>query len=269
VQGSKEQLYVAIQQGFLVGLKRQYTNITTGMSFGFEWMETDLKNKAAAQAINFAPSLVDVKIPYLYVEPTLVADYLDDKLYPTIGSFTIASVKGMIPLGKVNDSLIKVLLEQSFFYPAYRSLVAGFRFRIGHIFNQCFNQIMPPERFYLGGANSVRGYEPDFAPPLGCFKEAGCKNKLVPQGGKSMLNMNMELRFPLFKSFTGALFQDAGVLIGDDVSYIKEQVVAATGGGIRYNTPVGPFRFDIGFKWKKLQPEDSRVAWYLTLGNAF
>jgi outer membrane protein insertion porin family len=269
VQGSKDKLYVAIQQGFVIGLNRKYSHSTTGLNVGFELMETSLKNRAAAEAINFSPALADVKVPYLYLEPTLVVDHLDDKIYPTLGSFTFLSAKGMIPLSKVNDSLIKVLLEQSFFYPVYESLVAGFRCRIGHIFNQCFNQIMPPERFYLGGANSVRGYDPDFAPPLGCFESANKRKKLVPQGGKSMLNVNAELRFPLFKSISGALFQDAGVLIGDDVAAIKEQFVAATGGGIRYNTPVGPLRFDIGFKWKKRFPEDSRMAWFLTLGNAF
>ncbi len=269
VLGSKDQLYVAIQQGFLVGLNRKYNNVTTNLNVGLEWMETLLKNKEAAQAINFSPALVDVKIPYLYLEPTIVVDYLDDKLNPTLGSFTVASAKSMVPLGKVKDSLIKVLVEQSFFYPIYRTLIGGFRFRIGHIFNQCFNQIMPPERFYLGGENSVRGYEPDLAPPLGCFVDSSCRKKFVPQGGKSMLNANIELRFPLFRSISGAVFQDAGVLIGDDVSCIAGQVVAATGAGFRYNTPVGPLRFDVGFKWKKRYPSDSRMAWFLTLGNAF
>lgn len=269
VQGSNEQLYVAIQQGFLFGLSRKYTRMTTGLNCGLEWMETQLKNRAAARAIDFSPALVDEKIPYFYLEPSFVVDYLDDKLNPTLGSFTFASLKGVVPLRKVDETYLKFSIEQSFFYPIYRDIIAGFRFRVGHIFNQCFSQIMPPERFYLGGANSVRGYNPDFCPPLGCFEDSCGRKRLVPQGGKSMLNMNVELRFPLANRLNGAFFQDAGVLIGDDFAHIHEQVVAATGAGLRYNTPVGPLRFDVGFKWKKLHPHDSRVAWFLTLGNIF
>jgi outer membrane protein insertion porin family len=267
--GKHEPLYLATQQGFLVGVSHKHEQTTFGCNIGVEWMETSLKNRIAAAAINFSPALVDVKIPYFYVEPSVVFDRLDDKLNPTRGLFTVASIKAMWPFSRTKPFL-KMLFEQSFFYPLSHRVIGCLHIRAGHVFNQLFCQIMPPERFFLGGAYSLRGYQPDFAPPLGCYIDCGGKRQYVPQGGKSMVNINMELRFPVWGKMNGALFQDAGLLVGDSLtSSIKDAGVAATGLGLRYNTPVGPLRFDVGAKWKKYAASDSRFAWFLTLGHAF
>jgi outer membrane protein insertion porin family len=272
VIGTKEPLYIALQHGFLINVthraKQIVAGITSGITLGFEWMETELKSVTAARAINFSPSLLDHKVPYVFVEPSVVIDHLDDKINPCLGYFTVLSCKGMFPL-TTTRSLFKILAEQSVFYPLYKNLIGALRVKIGHIFNRQFNQIMPPERFYLGGPNSIRGYNPDFAPPLGCLVE-GSRNQLVPQGGKTVVNINIELRFPIFRKIAGAVFQDVGALFGDDlVARLKDGWVAASGAGIRYNTPIGPLRFDVGCKWKKFYEKDSRFAWYLTLGHAF
>jgi len=270
VIGKRLPLYVALQQGCLVSLSRKFSPITFGFSSGFEWLETEVKNAHAARAINFVPQLNKVQIPYWFIEPTLVLDFLDNKVYPSSGSFTLISGKGMLPFKRVTPFL-KVLVEQTFFVPFARVLVGGFRFRAGHVFSTRFNQIMPPDRFFLGGAHSVRGYEPDHVPPLGtlCDPDTG-KNILVPQGGRTMANVNIELRFPLYKKLSGVVFQDVGLLLGDEgVSVVKERAVAGSGLGLRYNTPIGPLRLDVGMKWRKSYPQDSRFAWYLTLDNFF
>jgi len=248
VIGSKDPLYVATQQGGLIGLRFKYKELTFGLYSGFEFQETILKSKAAAQAINFSPSLVCKPVPYIYVEPTIVLDYLNDKLTPTRGSFTVITMKGMFPTTHKVTTFLKVLIEESVFFTPIPPITLGFRFRCGHVFNQQFNQITPPERFFLGGPNTLRGYDLDFAPPLGKFIDCG-KKKYVPQGGKTMINANFEIRFPVYKYISGALFQDAGLLVGDDVvskfaQAVKNHGVAATGIGLRYNTPIGPLRFD-------------------------
>jgi outer membrane protein insertion porin family len=272
VIGSKDPLYVATQQGLVTGLHIKYKALTFGLNTGFEWQKTSLKSTAAAEAINFSPSLVDRYVPYFYVEPTVVLDYLNDKLTPTHGSFTVITLKGMFPTERAL-TFIKFLIEESVFTTPVPPITLGLRFRFGHVFNQRFNQITPPERFFLGGPNTLRGYDLDFAPPLGCFNDGG-KFKFVPQGGKTMINANFEIRFPIYKYISGALFQDAGLLIGDDLvssffQCVANHGVAATGFGVRYNTPIGPLRFDLGVKWKKFKNSDSPVAWYVTLGNAF
>lgn len=85
-----------------------------------------------------------------------------------------------------------------------------------------------------------------------------------------MVNMNFEVRIPLFQKFDTVVFQDFGVLV-EDISHVSygNNNLAATGFGLRYQTSLGPIRFDIGWKWQKPFPEDTAYAWFLTFGHAF
>ena len=87
-----------------------------------------------------------------------------------------------------------------------------------------------------------------------------------------MINFNFETRFPLLiPPLQGVIFQDFGLLIGDFSldSNLLNTGFASTGCGFRYITPIGPLRFDIGWKWKKAYEGDSRYGWCLTFGHAF
>jgi outer membrane translocation and assembly module TamA len=79
-----------------------------------------------------------------------------------------------------------------------------------------------------------------------------------PIGGKALLINNIELRFPLLgDNIGGVLFHDAGNVYSNlkNISFGFKQksltdfdyMVHAVGFGIRYRTPVGPIRFDLGF----------------------
>lgn len=268
VVGSNKRLYNATQQGGLIGLNYTMQRGYFGFNLGVELMETSGLSREFAQAINFEPTLIDKMIPYIFFEPSFFLERLDNKLNPTIGTLTAASCKGMYSWKQGSVNFFKFLAEQSFFVPI-KTVVFAVRLRFGHIFNQKLRAIMPPERFFLGGANSQRGYEPDLAPPLGVIFEDG-KRKLVPQGGRSMVDTNTEIRFPIFRKLGGVLFQDAGVLIENSLAEVMgSRIVASTGFGLRYNTPIGPLRFDLGIKWRRLDPDESRFAWFLTLGQAF
>jgi len=218
--------------------------------------------------------LIDKRVPYLQIEPSWFWNNLDDKVYPKQGAQTVASLKAMLPLARREAAAwVKALFEQSFFVCLHDSVVLGLRIACGHVFNKSFRAIMPPERFYLGGAQTVRSYQPDFVPPLGRYDDQGSL-KHVPIGGRSMLNINTEVRFPLIGQIGMTVFNDIGVL-GQDNFQTLESVdipgafVGATGCGLWYKTPVGPLRFDAAFKWAKQYSEQSRYAWFLTLGYAF
>jgi len=276
--GNKKNLYQVTQDGFLVELRRLFEKFDFSTNIGVEWNKTCIianmasVAKSIARAINFESNLLGVKVPYIFLEPILVINYLDNKIDPHFGSFTLITLKGMFPLTKkISDALfVRFLIEQSLFYPFSENCIGALRLRFGHIFYQKFKNIMPTERFYLGGAHSIRSYEKDMCPPLGVFSQKTkslCGCSYAPRGGKTMFNANLELRFPVYKAIGAVLFQDLGTLIGQ--RFERSNVLAGTGFGLRFDTAVGPIRFDFAFKWRKQKPFERRYAWFLAFGNVF
>jgi outer membrane protein assembly factor BamA len=216
--------------------------------------------------LKFDERLMHRILPYFLVEPRLTIDTLDSHSNTTKGSYTNVSVKLMVPEDKDTVSA-KICFEQSLFYPVSDKCIVAGRVRLGHIFKDKFERILPIERFYLGGPYSVRGYEIDSLPPLG-YSDEGQVTTI--QGGGSMFNANLELRIPLYKAFGVVLFQDIGVLSQSGFLGLKDTWYPGSGFGFRYKTPIGSIRFDIGWKWKRRFPEDNKsLAWYLTIGEAF
>jgi translocation and assembly module TamA len=85
-----------------------------------------------------------------------------------------------------------------------------------------------------------------------------------------MCNINFELRFPIIKQVGGVLFNDCGLLSSDMYADFRpENILGATGCGIRFATPFGPLRFDIGWKWRRHMHCERSYAWFLTFGQAF
>ncbi len=269
-KGCKEPLYEVLQQGFLIGLSRAFSHVDSGGNVGIELMETGNLSPAMARAINFSQLMKDHKIPQIFFEGSMLINFLDDEVNPFRGSLTALSGKCMVPWKRDAVAFFKILFEQSCFYDPYERLILGMKIRFGHIFGGDFSSIMPPERFFLGGEHSLRSYWADFAPPLGSFINDDGSRVFVPQGGRSMVNASFEVRFPIYKDFGGVLFQDLGVLAQNELAELKGgKLLAATGFGFRYLTPIGPVRFDIGFKWHRQTLEESRFAWFLTLGESF
>ena len=107
------------------------------------------------------------------------------------------------------------------------------------------------ERFYGGGANSLRGFPENQAGPRDL--RTG-----FPLGGSALLFNSTELRFPLIgDNIGGVLFHDFGNIFDKpgDISFRFSQrnpqdfnyMVHALGFGIRYRTPIGPVRVDLAY----------------------
>lgn len=278
--GSQKNLYTVVQQGFLSNFAGVYNNVDASVSTGFEVVDTFIDESTVddivfaqkvAQAINFRPDLLDKNIPFFQIQPTVMLYFLDNTLNPTRGSFSVLSAKGMFPLAKLapRNFFIRVLAEQSFFIPLMPFVVAV-RCRVGHIFHPQLCTIIPIERFYLGGANSIRSYETDQCPPLGKVSDVEGEDLYVPQGGRSLVNLNLELRFPLYNRLGGVVFGDIGALSSNHLTEIRAcDMLSGIGFGLRYNTPIGPLRFDFAWRGHKRDGVGRPYAWFLSFGNAF
>src|SRR5262249_33119234 len=101
------------------------------------------------------------------------------------------------------------------------------------------------ERFFAGGSNTLRGFATDSvgglvvcantAPP-GQPESLSCANA----GGESLLLLNEEFHFPLWKSLWGEIFLDAGNVYPTISDFDATDLRSSAGLGLRLDTPIGP-----------------------------
>lgn len=284
--GSKVSLYQAGQRGFLFNMTHSFTKTIVSGNVGVEFMGIKEANEPDLQSIiDYDKNLLGKKIGYLFFEPNFMWQQVDSITNPKNGHLSFASCKGMLDLN-TKTSFFKLLVEHSFYLPLRDPLILAVRMRGGHVFNRKYSQIIPIERFYLGGASSLRGYARDYCPPLGLLTEpvkdeynqlppeAGTLWRFAPQGGRTMLNLNTEFRFKLYRGLGAVIFNDVGALFKDSISTAlkdkSDHFLGGSGFGFRYDTPIGPLRFDVAFKWNRIYRDfEPRCLWYLTLGHAF
>ena len=80
----------------------------------------------------------------------------------------------------------------------------------------------------------------------------------LPLGGTISLQGSSELRYPWAHGITWAVFTDAGVLLDSFTELGLDALRYSAGAGVRYETPVGPVRFDVSVR--PLFPEDTDPA---------
>jgi outer membrane protein insertion porin family len=128
-----------------------------------------------------------------------------------------------------------------------RWVLAG---RVGAIQRLASTEAIPiQERFFLGGEYTLRSFRE---------AKAGPKVNGEPIGGEAFTSYNVELRFPLLllRDLHGALFGDIGSLTERVEDVGGGRYFFGVGVGLRYNTPVGPFRFDLAFNPDRKEGED-------------
>jgi outer membrane protein assembly complex protein YaeT len=124
------------------------------------------------------------------------------------------------------------------------------------------------ERFFAGGDTTVRGFSLDRLGTDATISPTG-----FPTGGNGLVVLNGELRATLIGSFGAVAFIDAGNVFLRATDLDLGELRAAAGLGIRYQSPVGPIRIDLGFKLdrRELSPGrlERRSVLHISLGQAF
>ena len=139
-------------------------------------------------------------------------------------------------------------------------LILATRAKAGFLFGTERNNVPADERFYAGGGGSVRGYG---------FQLAGeIDEDDNPIGGRSLFEAAGELRSQFSDSIGAALFADSGAAFGSTIPDFEEDLLIGVGAGLRYFSPIGPIRLDVGFPLDRRDVDDAFQI-YVSIGQAF
>ncbi|MFB3897237.1 MAG: outer membrane protein assembly factor BamA [bacterium] len=202
--------------------------------------------------------------------PGIIYDNRDNYFWPTRGSRYVANIEyaGGV-LGGDND-YIKYYAEGSWYKQIGSKLIGAARLRGGYIHPYGDSEDAPlPDRFFLGGSNTLRGY--DFrgvSPHLIYQDETNQEEYKLDIGGDVMLNLNLELRRPLISRVYGLLFLDAGGVWEKTEDVDLSTVRYGAGPGLLLNLPIGYIQLGYGFPINK-QPGDETQRIYFTFGTTF
>jgi outer membrane translocation and assembly module TamA len=117
------------------------------------------------------------------------------------------------------------------------------------------------ERFFAGGAATVRGYRERRLGPLDARGN--------PAGGNGLAVFNVEWRFPIWRWFGGTVFFDTGAVTAEVEDLAPDELRSGVGAGLRLSTPVGPVRLDVGYPLDRVENQDQKPRVYLSIGHPF
>jgi len=123
------------------------------------------------------------------------------------------------------------------------------------------------ERFFAGGDTTIRGFALDTVGAPNTISASG-----FPRGGNALILMNGELRVPVWRDIGAVTFMDGGNVFDRVTEMDLGELRGSVGFGLRYRSPIGPIRFDVGFKLDRREiggQLESRRAFHFSIGQAF
>jgi outer membrane protein insertion porin family len=175
-------------------------------------------------------------------------------------------------------SFVKLAGQAAFYKTIAHNIVLANSLRIGLAQPFAGSRVPISEAFFTGGGNTLRGFPLDGAGPQRpvCVSPSGstCNDSdfiQVPEGGNELLLINSEARIPIpfKKGLSLVTFYDGGnvfpkVGFHDFTSLYSNNV----GLGLRYATPIGPVRIDIGQNLNPV-PGIKATQYFISIGQAF
>jgi outer membrane protein assembly factor BamA len=227
------------------------------------------------------------------LEPVVVAypelntdlDLRDDPISPTKGLFLSNSLQIAIPAlgGQLSDVRIRPEVRAYVPLDYGRKLILAARATFGFVFPQNYGQaLLNPDAdtsdsdvvrdqhrllfraFYSGGPQSNRGYPfQRIGPqgPIGFLVPTGVdcnvtplpSSCILPLGGFSLWEASLELRWRFANPWGAVFFVDASDVNPGIASFTFTTPHISVGPGLRYMSPIGPIRVDLGFRVPGLQ----------------
>ena len=187
-------------------------------------------------------------------------DKRDSVIYPTAGTFQ--RVTADVGLPGADLTYYRTNIQHQWYYPLTREYTLYFNGQIGYADGYDGKPLPFYKVFYLGGVNSVRGYETASIGPKDSNGDS--------LGGSHLLLVNLEFLFPFpglgkDRSVRLGWFVDAGLVAE---TYDFNEMRYSTGLAFSWYSPVGPLKLSIG-KALNSQPDDRLESIQFTLGTTF
>jgi len=203
-----------------------------------------------------------------------VNDTRDNPLYTTKGSLVSGSAEfAGGPLGG-SFTFLKFDASASKYFPLPLDTVFMINGRIGYGYVPGNGFLPFVNRYFLGGINSVRGYNyrtigPEM-PALLTNTDPFAPTTQLLYGGNKMIATTMEYVFPLIKEakIDGVIFFDTGNAYAENQGYFASPLQMGYGFGIRWYTPIAPFRFEWGFPLNP-RPTDQPNVFEFSIGTFY
>ncbi len=146
----------------------------------------------------------------------------------------------------------RYMLDIRRYFDLTRSTQLAFRNEGGVISRVGDHDLPSNVRLYAGGTSSVRGWQRrQLGPKRAIIDGTGQFANYVPVGGKALYHFNLELRQELHKlirHFGFAMFLDGGAIWERIRDFNTDDMQFGVGGGLRYQSPLGPVRIDLAYK---------------------
>ncbi|MES1245303.1 MAG: POTRA domain-containing protein [Acidobacteriota bacterium] len=259
-----------------------YPDRRVGLALDYRIVDTDFDPDFPERGVDRE----DRPYKLLDLVPSFLWDRRNDPVVATRGWSSLAQLQYSIPALGTDGDFLKLFLQQTQYFDLRTYGTVAMSLRAGGIepFSHLIrddpelpealpnSDIFIDERFFAGGATTHRAYGRD---DLGLRGETLIPNLNDPDtfasvGGNGLLLYNLEYRFPIFGSqtFGGTVFYDAGNVWADWRDIDPGKAKQGAGVGLRYLSPIGPLRVDIGWKLDRERGEDP-YAVTVSFGNPF
>ncbi|MFH2145640.1 MAG: outer membrane protein assembly factor BamA [Candidatus Omnitrophota bacterium] len=190
-------------------------------------------------------------------------DSRDNVYNPTKGLYNRLSCEVAGSIFGGDKDFVKYYTQNSKYFPLSEKAVFELEARAGLVEAFSTTQDVPVyERFYAGGANTIRGYKERRVGPEGEYGD--------PIGGRLMFIFNAEYTYQLAKTLKWAFFYDIGNVWANRSQFSLDdlKLKAAVGTGIRLKTPLGPIKLDYG-RALHVKPGDKRGRFHFSMSHEF
>ena len=197
------------------------------------------------------------------ITPTLTYDTRDNPWDPAAGTQLDFSVEWAGGVLQGDNEFIKNGVDFSHYRPLWFDHVFMTHAAAGYVFPLNGKEIPIYERYYLGGINSLRGYDTRSVGPIDPVTGETI-------GGDKMVQFNLEYIVPLIPDakVKGVLFFDAGNAWDEGESYFDSELLKSVGAGVRWFSPMGPLRLEWGYVLDR-RPGDDDSQWEFSVGGYF